>query len=165
MTDATSLHSSRDFLVFKLDNVFGVVIGRELEMEDFAAIKRHADDIVSATANRGHCVYIYYAAGLAIPSMPFRRAAAELTQSSGHVKLLARAFVVPGSGFWASAMQGIYVATTALSPTRFPQRFCATDVEAARFLAPHTGMTESDLARAFDRARVRALGLRADLVG
>lgn len=152
------LHSSGNFLVFAVDNVFGVVIGRELRVEDIDAAARYSAQIVRDTEERGHCVYIYYATGLAIPSMEVRQATAKLTRASASAKLLARAFVVPGSGFWASAMQGIYTASTAVVPGRFPQRFCADDREAAAFLAPHTAFAMSELMTALERARKQALG-------
>jgi hypothetical protein len=157
MAAVTPVHRTNDFLLYTVDNVFGVVIGRELTLEDVKAIDTCSVDIVRATGARGYSVYIYYAAGLSIPSAEVRQATAKLTQDASDVKLLARALVLPGSGFWASAIQGIYTATTAVVPGRIPQRFCSDDAEAAAFLAPHTTTSVSELSQAFESARRSAL--------
>jgi hypothetical protein len=140
-------------MIFTVDNVFGMVMARELEVADVDAIRRQSERIVQRTGARGYCVYIYYTAGLAIPSAEVREATAALTRASSHVKLLARALVIPGSGFWASALQGMYTAMTAISSIRFPQRFCANEAEAAAFLAPFTSLSPAALEGALDEAR------------
>lgn len=145
------VHRVPGFAIYTVDNVFGVVIGRPMDLDDVRALKIHSD-IVNASRT-GYCVHLYYGTGVSIPSPEVREATSELTRDAAHVKLLARVLVVPGTGFWASAMQGIYTATTAVAPGRFPQRFCATNADAAAFLAPHTKSTARDLALAFDEAR------------